>query len=174
MFIFIMKQIIEITGKQEPFLMRQVVIKPRSAEEAFNIIKKAVANEKTVQMIVTPRIDRGRKAYFYVGIRIDRQEVDFKFPVNRETRQYLLSYMNGETPLPEISNYEPETVTSADEAGWFDTLEDQLLDMKLVGKEKLEITDGANYLKVSYKMKNGKITFDKGVVEDIFALIGIA
>ena len=81
--------------------------------------------------------------------------------------------MNGEATLPEISNYEPETVTSADEAGWFDTLEDQLLDMKLVGKEKLEITDGANYLKVSYKMKNGKITFDKGVVEDIFALIGI-
>ena len=169
-----MKKNIEIVGKQEPFLMRQVVIKPRSAEEAFNIIKKAVANEKTVQMIVTPRIDKSRKSYFYVGIRIDRQEVDFKFPVNRETRQYLLSYMNGEATLPEISNYEPETVTSADEAGWFDALEDQLLDMKLVGKEKLEITDGANYLKVSYKMKNGKITFDKGVVEDIFALIGIA
>ena len=169
-----MSKVIEITGRQEPFLIRQVIVKPRSAEEAFQIIQKAVANDKNVQMIVTPRVDRGRKAYFYVGIRIDRQEGDFKFPVNRETRQYILAYMNGETTLPEISNYEPETVTSADEAGWFDALEDQLLDMKLVGKEKLEITDGANYLKVSYKMKNGKITFDKGVVEDIFALIGIA
>ena len=103
-----MKTEIQITSKHEPFLMRQVVIKPRSAEEAFNIIKKAVTNEKTVQMIVTPRVDKGRKAYFYVGIRIDRQEVDFKLPVNRETRQYLLSYMNGETTLPEISNYEPD------------------------------------------------------------------
>ena len=64
-----MKSEIQITSKHEPFLMRQVIIKPRSAEEAFNIIKKAVTNEKTVQMIVTPRVDKGRKAYFYVGIK---------------------------------------------------------------------------------------------------------
>lgn len=156
-----------------PFLMRQVVLKPRTAKEAVEVLKDAIAKDQNLQLIVTPRVDKGRKAYFYIGVRKDRQEVDFKLPVSKETRNYVLAHLNGEQVLPEISTYEPETVASADEAAWFENLEDHLRDMNAVGKEKVEITDNASYLKVTYKMRNGKISIEKGVVESLFSLLGI-
>lgn len=156
-----------------PFLMRQVVLKPRTAEEAVELLKDAISKDNNLQLIVTPRVDKGRKAYFYIGVRKDRQEVDFKLPVSKETRNFVLAYLNGEQVLPEISSCEPETVASADEAAWFENLEDHLRDMNAIGKEKVEITDSASYLKVTYKMRNGKVSIDKGVVESLFSLLGI-
>lgn len=157
-----------------PFLMRQVVLKPRTAKEAVEVLKDAIAKDQNLQLIVTPRVDKGRKAYFYIGVRKDRQEVDFKLPVSRDTRNYVLAYLNGEQSLPEINSFDPETVASADEAAWVETIEDQLREMNAVGKERVEMTDDASYLKVTYKMRNGKVSFDKGVVESLFALLGIS
>lgn len=174
-----MQNQITIVKKQEqsengPFLMRQVVLKPRTAKEAVEILKDAIAKDQNLQLIVTPRVDKGRKAYFYIGVRKDRQEVDFKLPVSRDTRNYVLAYLNGEQSLPEINSFDPETVASADEAAWVETIEDQLREMNAVGKERVEMTDDASYLKVTYKMRNGKVSFDKGVVESLFALLGIS
>ncbi len=157
-----------------PYLQRQITLRPRSAEEAVSLIKKAVAQNQSAQFIISPRVDKARKAYFWVGIRFDRQEVDMKLPVSKETRNYLLAYMNGEQELPEVNDCSPETITTADESAWIDGIQKQLEEMSIPPRERVEMTDNANYLRVTYKMQNGKVCIDKGLVENIFSLLGVS
>lgn len=155
-----------------PFLNRQVRVKPRTVEEAFGIIKNAVALEKPVQMIISPRVDMACKAYYYIGVRFDREEVDFKLPVNAEIEDFIIRYMIGEDSLPEVQDLTPATVEAEDD--WFAELDTRLKSFDVHGKEELEMTDKANYLKVVYKMRRGKITISKGKVESIVSLLNIA
>ena len=155
------------------FLARQIVAKPRTTAEAFKILTDAINANKAVQLIVSPRVDVANKAYFYTGVRFDVQEIDMKLPVSREMQDYVLQYMSGAENLPEVNNFEAETVEPENQAEWFLSLEKKVMNLNGIRREQVEITDGANYLKVNYKMEKGKISISKGTVDNLLQLLSL-
>lgn len=155
------------------FLARQIVAKPRTTAEAFKIITDAIKTEKPVQLIISPRVDIANKAYFYTGVRFDVQEIDMKLPVSREMQDYVLQYMSGAENLPEVNNFEAETVEPENQAEWFLSLEKRVMDLNGIRREQVEITDDANYIKVNYKMEKGKVSISKGTVDNLLQLLSL-
>lgn len=156
-----------------PFLHQQFKLYPRSNEEAVSILFNTISQRENqpLQLIATPGIDINGNAYIYIGMRIDRQEVDYKLPVNDAILEVVLQYMNGADELPAVDNIQPEKVEDDQKENWIKKLEEKVNAFQAVKKETVELTDKANYVKVSYRLQRGKLTFNKGRVNNIIDLL---
>lgn len=159
-----------------PFLNYRFEVKPRNNEEAFNFVKQAIADnaDKALQIIVTPGIDVAQRAYFYVGVRRDRNQLNIKILANDEIGKYILAFLAGATELPEVKDMTSTiTIDPESQDSWYNTIEDALKALNVPRKEQIEVSNGTNYLKVSYKMERGKVSFTKGEVKDIFSILSL-
>ena len=162
-----------LAALNQPFLQRQVRITPRNNEEAFNLIINSLvqAQDQPIQLIVNPGVDMFGHAYFYVILRIDRSEVEVKVSVNQAVIALMLAFMCGAKELPVVESLEPMVVDPANKIAWYQDLEKQLMEMKAVRKEKIEMTEKGAYLKVTYKFERGKVNMSRGKVENIIDLL---
>ena len=154
-----------------PFLVRQITVKGRNNQELFNILQDAIS-KKPIQVIASPRIDVAGNAYYWLGVRFDRFELDFKLSVNPQIMDYIFSYLKGEENLPEVTDLAP----FAPEMGlsqWVKEHERQHLTSFVKIKEELQMVDNKNYLTTKFVYRNGKLIYPSVEVEDILSLIGI-
>jgi len=157
----------------QKFLIRQVKLNPRNAEESFNLFISTLAQAQgqPLQLVASPGVDAMGNAYFYIGLRIDRQEVDLKLTVNEAIIALVLAYMSGAEQLPAVENLAPMKVSDDNKNAWYADLEKRLNSLKAVRKERIEFTDNGSYLKVTYKLAHGKITLHQGRVENLMQLL---
>lgn len=162
-----------IAAINQPFLNRQVKLSPRSTEEAINVLFTTIAQkgDQPLQLIASPGIDVMGNPYLYIGMRIDRQEVDYKLPVNDAIIEAVFSFMSGLDELPAVENIQPEKVEDDHREEWIARLEEKCKAFQAIRKESVEMTDDACYVKVSYRMQRGKVTFRKGKVENLMQLL---
>ena len=125
-----------------PFLARQIKLTPRTNEEAFALFADTLAKAqgKPLQVIATPGVDAMGNAYFYLGLRIEHQEMDLKLSVNEAITALVLAYMCGAEQLPAVESLIPMKVADENKLAWYHELETKLMGLKAVRKERLEIT----------------------------------
>lgn len=162
-----------IAALNQPFLKNQFKLSPRNAEEAVNILFNTIAQkgDQPLQLIASPGIDVVGNPYLYICMRIERQEADMKVPVNDAIVDMVFTYMNGSDELPVVENLEPERVEDERREEWITRLEEKCKAFQAVRKETVEIANDVCYVKVSYRMQRGKITFRKGKVENLMQLL---
>ena len=138
--------------------LHQTIVKGGTTEKLFALMQGAI-ERKPVDVIVTPRVDKGANAYYWVGVRFENRELDFKLPVNQQIKDYILAYLRrSNVALPEVTDFEPEAV--ADSNQW-------LLDHETEhSKYAMQ-----NYLKLRLKFPFGKIIYPATAVEDVLSLI---
>lgn len=158
---------------QLPFLVRQTKAITRSNEESFNLYRStlAQAQDQPLQIIVSPGVDMNGHAYFWVGLRVDRNEVDLKLLVNPESMALVFAPMCGIKELPVVENLAPMKIADENRIAWYQDLQKQLMELKAVRKERIEVTENGTYLKVTYKLAHGKMTFSQGKVENLLDLL---
>lgn len=160
-------------SKNQKFLNRQVKLTPLNNEESFRLITNTIhqAKGQPLEIIATPGVDKMGNAYFFIGLRIDRYEVDLKLSVNEAIVALVLAFMSGSDELPIIENLTPMRVSSEDKVKWYKDLERQMSELRAVRKEKIEVTEYGTYVKVTYKLPHGKITINHGKVENLMQLL---
>ena len=72
--------------------LQQTIVKGGTTEKLFALMQRAIEKRPTA-VIVTPRVDKGSNAYYWVGVRFENRELDFKLPVNKQIRDYILAYL---------------------------------------------------------------------------------
>ena len=154
---------------QTPFLIRQVTVKAQTNEALFKLVEQAI-DRKPVQVIVTPRIDVVGHAYYWMGVRFDRQELNFKLKINEQIGNYILAYLKGDEPLPTVTEFEPtKTVENAEE--WLLQHEAYHSKSAISFKEELAMRGDVNYLTTKLVFMNGKINYPSTKCEDVLSII---
>lgn len=157
----------------QKFLNRQVKLNPRNNEESLNLIVNTIKESKDqpLQIIASPGVDVMGNAYFFIGLRIDRQEIDLKLTVNEAVIALILAFLCGAEELPNVKDLTPKKVSEEDKIAWYEELEKLCLTHKAVRKETVELTETGSYLKVTYRFAHGKITVKHGKVENLMQLL---
>lgn len=157
----------------QPLLHRQVKLTPQNNEESFRLITNTIMQAKgqPLQIIATPGVDKMGNAYFFIGLRIDRHEVDLKLSVNEAIVALVLAFMRGADELPQVDDLNPMKISAEDKIAWYQNLERQMCELRAVRKEKIEVTEYGSYMKVTYKLPHGKITINHGKVENLLQLL---
>jgi len=155
---------------QKKFQLHQVTVKAQSNEALFKLISQAI-ERKPVQIIVTPRVDRGNYPYYWVGIRFDIHELDFKLLVNNEIINFIHAYLKGDEELPIVTEFNPtEKVENVNE--WLQRHEAAHIFSSLSDKEELVMTtDGVSYLTRKFVYKNGKLYYPSIKFDDALNVI---
>ena len=157
--------------EKKPFLCRQITVKGRNNQELFQILHDAIS-KKPVQVIATPRIDVAGNAYYWLGVRFDRFELDFKLQINQQITDYIFSYLKGEENLPNVINFIPET-PNVDLSQWLRMHAVPHFTSIIKSTEELQMGGDKNYLVKKLIFRNGKFIYPAVEVEDILSLIGI-
>lgn len=149
--------------------LQQTIVKGGTTEQLFALMQRAISNNP-VEIIVTPRVDKGANAYYWVGVRFENRELDFKLPVNKQIKDYILAYLRrSNVELPTVTNFEPETVADANQ--WLLDHETEHTGFAMHKDEQVRMGDDKNYLKLRLKFPFGKIIYPATAVEDILSLI---
>lgn len=150
--------------------LQQTIVKGGTTEQLFALMQRAISNNP-VEIIVTPRVDKGANAYYWVGVRFENRELDFKLPVNNQIKDYILAYLRrGNVGLPEVTDFEPEAGIE-DMNQWLVNHEIEHTDFAMHKDEQVRMGDDKNYLKLRLKFPFGKIIYPAAEVEDILSLI---
>jgi hypothetical protein len=150
--------------------LQQTIVKGGTTEQLFALMQRAISNNP-VEVIVTPRVDKGSNAYYWVGVRFESRELDFKLPVNQQIKDYILSYLRrGNVALPEVTDFEPEAGI-VDVNQWILDHEAEHEKYAMHKDEQVSMSNGKNYLKLRLKYHFGKIIYPAAEVEDILSLI---
>ena len=149
--------------------LQQTVIKGGTTEKLFALMQRAI-EKKPDAVIVTPRVDRASNAYYWVGVRFENRELDFKLPVNKQIKDYILAYLRrSNVELPTVTDFEPEAV--ADSNQWLLDHETEHSKYAMHKDEQVHMGDEKNYLKLRLKFPFGKIIYPATAVEDVLSLI---
>ena len=149
--------------------IRQTVVKGGTTKQLFTLMSRAMAS-KPIDVIVTPRVDKGSNAYYWIGVRFENRELDFKLPVNKQIRDYILAYLRrSSVELPTVTDFEPEAVTDASQ--WILEHEAEHEKYAIHKDEQVSMADEKNYLRVRLRYHFGKIIYPAVEVEDILSLI---
>lgn len=151
------------------FRLRQVTVKAQSNEALFKLIEQAI-NRRPVQVIVTPRIDVAGLPYYWIGVRFDYQELNFKLQVNDQITKYILAYLKGEKELPTVTEYEP-TEKIEDVDGWLMEHEMKHYRHSISFREEINLREGVNYLTKKLIFINGKINYPSTKCDDVLSII---
>lgn len=150
--------------------LKQTVVKGGTTEQLFALMQRAISNNP-VEVIVTPRVDKGANAYYWVGVRFENRELDFKLPVNKQIKDYILAYLRrGNVELPKVTDFEPEAGI-VDINQWLLDHETEHTGFAMHKDEQVRMGDNKNYLKLRLKFPFGKIIYPAAEVEDILSLI---
>lgn len=150
--------------------LQQTIVKGGTTEQLFALMQRAISNNP-VEIIVTPRVDKGANAYYWVGVRFENRELDFKLPVNKEIKDYILAYLRrGNVELPEVTDFEPEAGI-VDVNQWILDHEKEHTGFAMHKAEQVRMGDDKNYLKLRLTFPFGKIIYPSTEVEDILSLI---
>ena len=158
-------------NEKQPFLVRQIIVKGRNNQELFQILQNSIIKE-SVQVIASPRIDVAGNAYYWLGVRFDRFELDFKLLVNQQIMNYIFSYLKGDEELPDVTDFTPE-IPKIELSQWIREHEHKHFTLTAKCKEELQIGEGKNYLVRKLVFQNGKFIYPSMEVEDILSLIMI-
>ncbi|MDR0954723.1 MAG: hypothetical protein LBM20_05005 [Rikenellaceae bacterium] len=151
------------------FQLYQVTVKAQTNEALFKLIEQAI-ERKPVQMIVTPRIDVAGYPYYWVGIRSDYRELNFKLQVNDQIMNYILAYLKGDEQLPTVSDFNP-TEKIENVAEWLECHEMKHFRSSLYDKEELSMKEGINYLTRKFVYLNGKINYPSTKCDDALSIL---
>ena len=150
--------------------LQQTIVKGGTTEQLFALMQRAIEKRPTA-VIVTPRVDKGANAYYWVGVRFENRELDFKLPVNKEIKDYILAYLRrGNVELPKVNDFEPEAGI-VDINQWLLDHETEHTGFAMHKDEQVRMGDNKNYLKLRLKFPFGKIIYPSTEVEDILSLI---
>lgn len=150
--------------------LQQTIVKGGTTEQLFALMQRAISSNP-VEVIVTPRVDKGANAYYWVGVRFENRELDFKLPVNKEIKDYILAYLRrGNVELPKVNDFEPEAGI-VDINQWLLYHETEHTGFAMHKDEQVRMSDDKNYLKLRLKFPFGKIIYPATAVEDILSLI---
>lgn len=151
----------------------KTIVKARTNEELFNLVKRAITM-KPKCIIITPRVDMSQKAYYWIGVRFEDRELDFKLGVNDAIQLFLYDYLL-DVPIeniPEVTNFEADTID--DPETWL-ALHKETHMMNICKQEDIiDMTDGVNYLKTKFTYLNGKVIYPAIRVDDILSLVKTA
>lgn len=151
------------------FQLRQITVKAQSNQALFKLIEQAI-ERKPVQVIVTPRIDAGGYPYYWIGVRFDYQELNFKLQVTEQIMDYILAYLKGDEQLPTVTDFNPtEKVQNVDD--WQRSHEGKHACSALYGKEELSLREGMNYLTRKLVYPHGKVNYPSVKCEDVLSII---
>lgn len=149
--------------------LRQTIVKGGTTEQLFALMQRAI-EKKPDAVIVTPRVDKGSNAYYWIGVRFKNRELDFKLPINKQIRDYILAYLRrNNVGLPEVTDFNPETV--ADSNQWLLDHETEHSKYAMHKDEQVHMSNEKNYLKLRLKFPFGKIIYPATAVEDVFSVI---
>ena len=152
-----------------PFYLRQVTVKAQSNEALFKLIQQAI-ERKPVQMIVTPRVDVSGYPYYWIGVRFDRQELNFKLQVSDQIVKFIHAYLKGEKELPNVCDFNP-TEKMENVGEWLTDHEMLHYGDSISFREELTMKDDVNYLTKKMNFINGKIIYPSVVCEDVLSII---
>lgn len=149
--------------------LQQTIVKGGTTDKLFALMRRAIEKRPTA-VIVTPRVDKGSNAYYWVGVRFENRELDFKLPVNQQIKDYILAYLRrSNVALPEVTDFEPEAV--ADSNQWLLDHETEHSRFAMHKDEQVHMGDEKNYLKLRLQFPFGKIIYPATAVEDVLSLI---
>lgn len=158
-----------VSSNAPAMALHQTIVKGGTTEKLFALMQGAI-ERKPVDVIVTPRVDKGANAYYWVGVRFENRELDFKLPVNQQIKDYILAYLRrSNVALPEVTDFEPEAV--ADSNQWLLDHETEHSRFAMHKDEQVHMGDEKNYLKLRLKFPFGKIIYPATAVEDVLSLI---
>lgn len=151
------------------FQLRQITVKAQTNEALFKLIEQAISR-KPVQVIVTPRIDAGGYPYYWIGVRFDYRELNFKLQVTEQIMDYILAYLKGDEQLPTVTEFNStERVENVGE--WLRGHEVKHNCSSLYNKEELSLREGVNYLTRKLVYINGKVNYPSIKCEDALAIL---
>lgn len=151
------------------FQLRQIAVKAQSNEALFKLIEQAISR-KPVQVIVTPRVDVGGYPYYWIGVRFDYRELNFKLQVTEQIMDYILAYLKGDEQLPTVTDFNPtEKVENVGE--WLRSHEVKHIYSALYNKEELSLREGTNYLTKKFVYPHGKINYPSIKCDDALSLL---
>jgi len=154
---------------QTSFQVQKTTVKGQSNESLFRLIEQAI-NKKAVQLLLAPHVDVGRYPYYWVGVRYDYNELEFKLLVNKQIMDYIDAYLKGDEQLPTVTEYNP--MAQVEDVGeWLQNHEAQHADSSLSSKEFLWMKDGVNYLIKTFTYRNGRISYTLNKFEDTLSLL---
>ena len=151
------------------FQIHKVTVKAPSNEALFKLIQQATQN-KGVQLIVTPRVDVGGYPYYWIGIRVDIKELNFKLQVTEQIMDYILAYLKGDEELPEVTDFNPtEKVENAGE--WLCIHEAKHIHSSEYYKDEIAMKEGVSYLTKKLTYRNGKINYPAAKFESVLSFL---
>lgn len=149
--------------------LQQTIVKGGTTEKLFALMQRAI-EKKPDAVIVTPRVDRASNAYYWVGVRFENRELDFKLPVNKQIKDYILAYLRrSNVKLPEVTDFQPEAVEDSNQ--WLLDHETEHGKYAMHEDEQVHMGDEKNYLKLRLQFPFGKIIYPATAVEDVLSLI---
>lgn len=153
------------------FQLRQVTVKAESNKSLLKLIQQAI-ERKPIQVIVTPRVDVVGHPYYWIGIRFDIQELNFKLQVNQQIMDYILAYLKGDETLPAVTEFEASEK--------IENVSDWLSDHEIVhsrsaisSKEEVVMKEEVSYLTTKLSFMNGKISYPSIKIEDVLSVVMI-
>lgn len=162
--------VMETVSSNAPAMaLQQTIVKGGTTDKLFALMQRAI-EKKPDAVIVTPRVDRASNAYYWVGVRFENRELDFKLPINQQIKDYILAYLRrSNVELPTVTDFEPEAV--ADSNQWLLDHETEHSRFAMHKDEQVHMGDERNYLKLRLKFPFGKIIYPATAVEDVLSLI---
>lgn len=152
-------------------LLRQITAKAKSNEALFKLIEQAISR-KPVQLIVTPRVDVGGYPYYWIGVRFDYRELNFKLLRSNQIGYFILAYLRGDDTLPEVTEFTPtEKIEDAQE--WLYWHHDVHSAGSISCREEISMQDGVNYITKKLIFKNGKINYPSTKCDDVLSLLNL-
>ena len=144
-----------VSSNAPAMALQQTIVKGGTTDKLFALMQRAI-EKKPDAVIVTPRVDKGSNAYYWVGVRFEKD--------------YILAYLRrSNVALPEVTDFEPEAV--ADSNQWLLDHETQHSKYAMHKDEQVHMGDEKNYLKLRLQFPFGKIIYPATAVEDVLSLI---
>lgn len=152
------------------FALRQVTVRAQNTEEYFRILHQAVTS-KDIRLIVTPWTDKDSNPYYWLGVRVEDVELDFKMMLNDEIEKFILAFLKGEE-LPEVTDFSSKPVEDRDK--WLDGHMKKYRPLADKVHEKLEKSErnGKHYHSKKLLFPHGKIAYHGKEVQDILSILG--
>ena len=158
-----------VSSNAQAMALQQTIVKGGTTEKLFALMHRAIEKKPTA-VIVTPQVDKGANAYYWVGVRFENRELDFKLPVNKQIKNYILAYLRrSNVELPTVTDFELEAV--ADSNQWLLDHENEHGKYAMHKDEQVHMGDERNYLKLRLQFPFGKIIYPATAVEDVLSLI---
>ena len=158
-----------ISLMQSNITLCHTTVKSDNNEELFNLVKRAISMQ-SVKIIITPRVDVASNAYYWIGVRFENRELDFKLGVNSEIRSYIRAYLVGgnHNELPKVTNYQPDNVSDVET--WLSDNLNFHANGAIKSEEIISMRDGTDYQYKQLTLINGKIIYPATKLDDVLSL----